>query len=454
MISIVIRLTTPDFNYYGIDIAEVAEKLRSDPNYESSDDEFTWSKMFAWNLDTNSYQYERSILWFFQRMVGQTAFDENGDPLSIYNAPGLCSEAKRHTLVVLPRGSKEAPADVRIRELKKLLIDNAIFNGKVFDAYDDTLGDRKEEIQANHGYTLTLTCIKDTTGANIPRWGSLIWLAPTTQSLTFFEQANGRVGRKSQDKTNAGVFKADLESTMLVQLTIAEKLSLERDEDYSTRYICEELCKNYNYFVGQNGAWQEIDAPSFVDTLLELDTKSQQGINSCIRTSEAQADFDLVVKVTTKVGTNITINTNGTLGKNSRREMIEQMGMEYDDKYSAQENWQKIKLKFLSATCQIAFVNELETLQEVTREVEKALMADDQSVLSIVGKGVEWYPIIMTDDHIDIRYTNRWLLKMLGRMANLDDYYDTFGDPMFDKGTSFVKINKSAVEPLMAMAEL
>ncbi len=43
---------------------------------------------------------------------------------------------------------------------------------------------------------------------------------------------------------------------------------------------------------------------------------------------------------------------------------------------------------------------------------------------------------------------------MLGRMANLDDYYDTFGDPMFDKGTSFVKINKSAVEPLMAMAEL
>ena len=135
-------------------------------------------------------------------MFGSNAFNENGDPLSVYNAPDLCELAKQHIMVALPIGNKNASATVYINALKNLLVTHGVFEGEVYDAYEDGLGDRKDDIANAQGRTLTLTCVKDCTGANIPQLGCFVFLRNLGDSVKFFEQATGRVGRKFTGKTN------------------------------------------------------------------------------------------------------------------------------------------------------------------------------------------------------------------------------------------------------------
>ena len=61
-------------------------------------------------------------------------------------------------------------------------------------------GEIKEEIANSSGPTITLTCIKHCTGANIPAWGSFVFMRPIGDSVKFFEQATGRVGRSYFNK--------------------------------------------------------------------------------------------------------------------------------------------------------------------------------------------------------------------------------------------------------------
>ena len=284
----------PNFNYYGIDVADIVVNLKEDPNWKDDAEGFTWSKLFNYVPDAKKFTYEKTILWLFKRMFGSSAFDENGDPLSIYNAPDLCEKAKQHIMVALPIGNKNASAQVYIGALKELLTRHGIFEGELFDAYNDGLGDRKDDIANAQGRTLTLTCIKDCTGANIPELGSFIFLRNIGDSVKFFEQATGRVGRKFSGKTNCGVFIGDLEAAMNLIVTIEEKISFERGNDFSTREIIEDVIGNYNFFSGCGGSWKKMDLPDFATILEELNARGNYGINQCTILTSAADGFDLL----------------------------------------------------------------------------------------------------------------------------------------------------------------
>ena len=435
----------PDFNYYGIQIAEIVGQLKEDPNWKDDAEAFTFGKLFTIDRTTETFLYEKAVLWIFQRMFGETAFSDRGDPLSIYNAPGLCELAKQHIFIALPTGSKEFPAQKVIVMLKELLINHGIFNGQIFDAYEDDLGDRKEDIKNAQGRTMTLTCIKDCTGANIPQLGTFVFMRNIGDSVKFFEQCTGRVGRAFAGKTNCGVFLADLENNMNILISIQEKISLERGENFSTNYIITQMIDNYNFFIGRNGAWVEIDPIDFSELLENLNARAKHGLNLCIRHTPVGDGFDLSFNaVGDTESEKLEINSNDTAGKNAIKEMAEQMGLwENND---LQRSWLNMKKKFVTRCAELAYTHDIQTVQEARSLVIQALADDDREVLGIVGQGVEWFPSICTPEHIDIAYTNRWINRMHQRVDSTEEFWEFFGDEHFtQKNSNFVSYNTDAI---------
>lgn len=430
----------PDFNFYGINVQEIVEKLKLDPNWKDDTEGFTWSKLFTYESTIEKFKYERTIIWLFKRMFGSTAFDENGDPLSLYNAPDLCETAKQHIMVALPVGSKAASATVYINALKNLLIKNGVFEGTVFDAYEDGLGDRKDDIANAGSRTLTLTCIKDCTGANIPQLGSFVFLRKLGDSVKFFEQATGRIGRKFANKTNCGVFIGDLEASMNIMVTIEEKISLERDEDFSSREIIETTIANYNFFSGLNGSWKKLEPIDFANILEDLNSKGNYGINQCVTQTTAQDGFELIFKnVVVAESKRLDINSNANKGaKDNVTVVFEQLGLPFEKKLSADLNWHNMKLSF-SAKCRwLAAIYDVKTVLQCVELVEKALLEDNKEILQIIGKGVEWFSSVMVDGQIDVRYTNRWIQKFNDHKTDVEKLFEMLEDPIHRNDNSFV----------------
>ena len=433
-------LLYPNFNYYGIDVADIVEKLKEDPNWKDDAEGFTYPKLFNYNAEAKKFTYEKTILWLFKRMFGSNAFNENGDPLSIYNAPELCEKAKQHIMVALPIGNKNASAEVYIGALKALLIKHGVFEGDIFDAYLDGLGDRKDDIKNAAGRTLTLTCIKDCTGANIPELGSFVFLRNIGDSVKFFEQATGRVGRKFPGKTNCGVFIGDLDAAMNLMVTIEEKISFERGNDFSTREIIEDVIGNYNFFSGRGGKWAKMEIPDFASILEELNARGNYGINQCTVLTSAADGFDLLFKnKTSKESKNVELTSNGNKGaKNNSNQTFEQLGLPFDGKKNPDENWQNMKLSFVAKCRFLAFIYNTKTVAQCVTLVERALKDEDKEILDVIGKGAEWFPTIMQDGQIDERYTNRWIQKFNDRKSNFENLFEMLADPIHKNENDFV----------------
>lgn len=433
-------LLYPNFNYYGIDVADIVLKLKEDPNWKDDAEGFTYPKLFNYNPETKKFTYERTILWLFKRMFGSSAFDENGDPLSIYNAPDLCNAAKQHIMVALPIGNKNASAEVYIGALKALLIKHGIFEGEIFDAYDDGLGDRKDDIANAQGRTLTLTCIKDCTGANIPKLGCFVFLRNIGDSVKFFEQATGRIGRKSPGKTNCGVFIGDLEAAMNLMVTIEEKISFERGNDFSTREIIEDVIGNYNFFSGRDGRWAKMDIPDFATILEELNARGNYGINQCTILTSAADGFDLLFKnKTSSESKKIDLTSNGNKGANNNsNKTFEQLGLPFDNKRNPDENWQNMKLSFIAKCRFLAFIYNTKTVAQCVALVDQALNNNNKEVLEIIGKGVEWFPEVMQEGQIDVRFTNRWIQKFNDHRNDVEFVFNEFTDEIYRTEHGFI----------------
>ena len=430
----------PNFNYYGIDVADIVEKLKEDPNWKDDAEGFTYPKLFNYNAEAKKFTYEKTVLWLFKRMFGSNAFDENGDPLSIYNAPDLCDKAKQHIMVALPIGNKNASAEVYISALKALLTKQGIFEGEIFDAYEDNLGTRKDDIANTQGRTLTLTCIKDCTGANIPQWGTFVFLRNIGDSVKFFEQATGRIGRKFPGKTNCGVFIGDLDAAMNLMVTIEEKISFERGNDFSTREIIEDVIGNYNFFSGRGGSWKKLDIPDFATILEELNARGNYGINQCTVLTSAAEGFDLLFKnKTSEESKNLDLTSNGNNGaKNNSNRTFEQLGLPFDNRKNPDENWQNMKLSFVAKCRFLAFIYNTETVAQCVRLVEQALNDKNKEVLDVVGKGVEWFPTVLQEGQIDERYTNRWIQKFNDRKSDFENLFEMLADPIHKNENDFV----------------
>jgi hypothetical protein len=433
-------LEYPNFNYYGIDVTDIVEKLKEDPNWKDDAEGFTYSKLFNYNAEAKKFTYEKTILWLFKRMFGSTAFDENGDPLSIYNAPKLCEKAKQHIMVALPVGSKSASAKVYIGALKALLIKHGTFEGEIFEVYEDDLGTRKDDISTAQSRTLTLTCIKDCTGANIPELGSFVFLRNIGDSVKFFEQATGRVGRKFTGKTNCGVFIGDLEAAMNLMVTIEEKISFERGNDFSTREIIEDVIGNYNFFSGRGGKWAKMDIPDFATILEDLNARGNYGINQCTVLTSAADGFDLLFKnKTSKESKNVTLTSNGNKGaKNNGNKTFEQLGLPFDNRKNPDENWHNMKLSFVAKCRFLAFIYGVETVSQCVNLVEQAIADNNVEVLNIIGSGVNYFPEVMQEGQIDIAFTNRWIHKFNDRKTDIEFVFEEFTDEIYRTDAGFV----------------
>jgi hypothetical protein len=433
-------LLYPNFNYYGIDVADIVANLKEDPNWKDDAQGFTYSKLFNYNAEAKKFTYEKTILWLFKRMFGSSAFDENGDPLSIYNAPELCEKAKQHIMAALPIGNKNASAQVYIGALKELLIKHGIFEGDIFDAYEDGLGDRKDDIKNAAGRTLTLTCIKDCTGANIPELGSFVFLRNIGDSVKFFEQATGRVGRKFPGKTDCGVFIGDLEAAMNLMVTIEEKISFERGNDFSTREIIEDVIGNYNFFSGRGGKWAKMDIPDFATILEELNARGNYGINQCTVLTSAAEGFDLLFNNrVSKENKKVELTSNGNKGaKNNGNHTFEQLGLPFDGKKNPDENWQNMKLSFVAKCRFLAFIYNTKTVAQCVVLVEQAIEDTNKEILDVIGKGAEWFPTVMQDGQIDERYTNRWIQKFNDRKSDFENLFEMLADPIHKNENDFV----------------
>jgi len=433
-------LLYPNFNYYGIDVADIVAKLKEDPNWKDDAEGFTYPKLFNYDPEAKKFTYEKTILWLFKRMFGSTAFNENGDPLSIYNAPELCEKAKQHIMVALPIGNKNASAEVYIGALKALLIKHGVFEGDIFDAYEDSLGLRKDDIANAQGRTLTLTCIKDCTGANIPQWGSFVFLRNIGDSVKFFEQATGRVGRKFPGKTNCGVFIADLDAAMNLMVTIEEKISFERGNDFSTREIIEDVIGNYNFFSGCGGKWAKMDIPDFASILEELNARGNYGINQCVIRTSAPEGFDLLFKnKVSKENKKVDLTSNGNKGaKNNGNRTFEQLGLPFDRKKNPDENFNNMKLSFIAKCRFLAFIYDTKTVAQCVTLVEHALENKNKEILNIIGKGVAEFPNVMQDGLIDVRFTNRWIQKFNDRKSDFENLFEMLADPIHKNENDFV----------------
>jgi 16S rRNA G966 N2-methylase RsmD len=444
----------PNFNYYGIDIEDVIAKLKEDPNWKDDAEGFTWAKLFTYDSTTKKFTYERTVLWLFKRMFGSNAFDENGDPLSVYNAPDLCDKAKQHIMVALPIGNKNASAETYIGALKSLLIQHGVFEGSVFDAYEDGLGDRKDDIAASAGRTLTLTCIKDCTGANIPELGCFVFLRNIGDSVKFFEQATGRVGRKYPGKTNCGVFIAELDQAMNIMVTIEEKISFERGHDFSTREIIEDTLANYNFFSGRNGSWEKLAIPDFASILEELNARGNYGINQCAFKTSAEEGFDLLFNNTVGTeGKKVDLTSNGNKGaKNGQNSFFEQLGLPFDNNNNPDENWHNMKLAFVAKCRFLAFIYGTETVAQCVDLVEQAIHAGDKEILEVIGKGVEYFPIVMQSNQVDVPYTNRWIQKFNDRKHDFEHLFEMLADPVHRNDNDFIAETNEVLHKIASTA--
>lgn len=423
-------LEYPDFNFYGINVKDVVEQLKKDYRWDGDENGFTFNKLFTYDPEKKQFIYEKTILWLFKRMFGMDAFSESGDPLSIYNAPGLCDVAKRHGMIALPVGNDKAGAKDYIPALKNLLVEHGVFPGEVFDAYDDDLGARKDDIANAKGMTLTLTCNKDCTGANIPELGYLVFMRKLGDSVKFFEQATGRVGRKYPGKTNCGVFLADLENSMDIMLQIEQKIASERDENFSVNYLINELLDNYNFFTGKNGEWVNIDTVDFAKTLEELSKKGTYGLNMCANRYNALEGFEYIIKNFQGCeNKKLDFNSNGNDGaKNNKKKNLKQLGFDFKDQDTINESWHNMKKNHIARCRKLCFIKDFESLQECVNWVEKSISNNDGEAEQLFGIGFEFIPRYMLDTkQVDVNYTNRWI-NSLTNVSNVENLFEIMAD--------------------------
>jgi len=412
----------PRYNYYKIDVKDIVEELRKDPRWKDDANGFTWTKFYEWDYENEKFKYEDAIVWYFKRMFGANAFGH--DQLSIHNAKDLCAEAMKHVVVALPVGTKEATIKKRLPVLKKLLEDNgAVGNYTLYDVYKSNLGTIKEEIANNSGSTITLTCIRHCTGANIPAWGSFVFMRPIGDSVKFFEQATGRVGRPYFDeetnrwKANCGIFIADLEATMSLIIDIEDKISEDNDNPSGTVAIINETLENYNFFHSVDGKWIKFEPKDLADELEKLSATGQYTINLFNTRVTAPTDFDEVYKnLISRLKKDIDINgNNNKKAKNSIKKRIKQLELDLNSHGKGKhrdEHFHNMKKQMVARLRILAYIKDFKTVQECSNCLVLACLNDDDATTEIMGRTIKYIDLLLDPEQFDLSFFNKWIAKL------------------------------------------
>ena len=435
----------PEYNFYKIDVKDIINELRKDPNWKDDVNGFTWPKFYEWDSENEKFKYEDAIVWYFKRMFGMNAFGK--DPLSIHNAKDLCAEAMKHIIVALPVGTKEAPIEKRLPVLKNLLeASGAVGNYTLFNVYDTDLGEIKEEIANSSGPTITLTCIKHCTGANIPAWGSFVFMRPIGDSVKFFEQATGRVGRAYFDKetnrwkANCGIFIADLEAIISLTIDIEDKISEDNGNPSGTVAIINETLENYNYFHTVDGKWDKFNAPDLAEELEKLSATGKYTINLFNKRQPATIDFDGVFKnVNSTLKKDIDINENNNKkAKNSSKKRIEQLELDLNSRghNNRDEYFHNMKNLMAARLRILAYVFELKTVQECYNCLVLAGLNDDKATTDIMGRTINYIDLLLDPEQFDLSFFNKWISK-LAWINNVENLLELTEDKALQDNKNF-----------------
>ncbi|OQA66375.1 MAG: hypothetical protein BWY36_00905 [Candidatus Diapherotrites archaeon ADurb.Bin253] len=404
----------PTFNYYSLDLAKEIEKIKEEEGeYWVGEEGFTYEKLFE--RKNGKFKYQELIISIFKRFF---SIDKKGNPdqLSILEAKDLCEEAKKHVLVALPTGTKDSPAGEYITDLKNLLEENgALGNYTPIAAYEDDLGEIKEKVDEEKGKTITFTCRKLLTGTNIPKWGSLVFLRPIGSSIKFFEQATGRIGRPSKGKTNVGVFLGNIDNIVSLHVSADEKILSNRGESQEYNYIIKRTYDNYNFFGVKGGKWQKLDMPDLVEAVERASMNADYGINLCLNNPKAPEDFNLEFKAPSGAGREeVEVTSQGNLEAKNKRtvERTKQLAIEFEEAKD-KDKWYKDMIKtHIPKIVMICLLRNISTIQEFEKEIKRALQENDETLLDMIGKGVDMIPLYIGDDkQIDRSFINRWIDK-------------------------------------------
>jgi len=404
----------PTFNYYSLDLAKEIEKIKEEEGeYWVGEEGFTYEKLFE--RKNGKFKYQELIISIFKRFF---SIDKKGNPdqLSILEAKDLCEEAKKHVLVALPTGTKDSPAGEYITDLKNLLEENgALGNYTPIAAYEDDLGEIKEKVDEEKGKTITFTCRKLLTGTNIPKWGSLVFLRPIGSSIKFFEQATGRIGRPSKGKTNVGVFLGNIDNIVSLHVSADEKILSNRGESQEYNYIIKRTYDNYNFFGVKGGKWQKLDMPDLVEAVERASMNADYGINLCLNNPKAPEDFNLEFKAPSGAGREeVEVTSQGNLEAKNKRtvERTKQLAIEFEEAKD-KDKWYKDMIKtHIPKIVMICLLRNISTIQEFEKEIKRALQENDETLLDMIGKGVDMIPLYIGDDRqIDRSFINRWIDK-------------------------------------------
>jgi hypothetical protein len=404
----------PDMIYYALDFGVIIEEMKKSPDWDDDEVGFSYEKLHEFVVAKQKFKYEQALCYFYRRLFGLDNYG-NSDPLSVFHAKNLCEVAKKHLLVALPVGKKDADAKKYIGILVKLLVKNGCLGVyQPLEALTDNLKNINNQIKNNKQPTITFTCRKFLTGTNIPAWGSFILLRKIGDSIKFFEQSTGRIIRPYEGKTNAGVFLGDIDNAMNIMISVEEKLSIERGENFSYSEIIKETLQNYFFFSGQNGSWKEIDGVDMMKRMKELSAKGVYGISFCIKDLKTPADFDKKMNNTTgTLNDTIILNSNGNEGAKNTKTIDKktQLGFDFGGSEEEKKKWFKNLVKRHLATARLmCYTYGIPTIQEFVIFIEKALSENNKDILKEFGVGVEYVPNYMNDsEQINITYANRWL---------------------------------------------
>lgn len=403
----------PTFNYYDLDLEKEIQKIKEDEGENWKDEEgFTYEKLFE--KSGKKFKYEELIIFLFKRLF---SFNQKGRPdqLSILEAKDLCDEAKKHILIALPTGTKDSPAGEYITDLKNLLEKSkALGNYILIASYEDDLGDIKEKIK-EEAKTVTLTCRKLLTGTNIPKWGSLVFLRPMGSSIKFFEQATGRIGRPSKNKTNVGVFLGNIDNVASFHVSADEKVLNDKEESKEYNYIIKRTYDNYNFFGVKDGKWQKLDMPDLIEAVERASMSLDYNVNLCLNNPKAPDNFDLVFKAPSESSSErVEITSQGNEGaKHSYSiDRTTQLALEFEEANN-KDKWYRDMIKtHIPKIVMICLLKNISTIQEFEKVLNKALKENDEEFLNLIGKGVGMIPVYIGDDNqIDRAFLNRWIDK-------------------------------------------
>jgi len=419
----------PDIYYYKVDVEDIIEQMKNNPDepWEGNENGFTFTKFFEFDKKKNSFVYEDAIIYFFKRLLSVNSKGKS-DELSIHNAQDLCEYAKRHIIIALPVGTGGVSVHQYIPELVELLNNNgALGKYNPLVSYDDKLGDVKEKIKEDKNPTAIFTCNKLLTGTNVPAWGSILFLRPIGNSIKFFEQATGRIGRAfdKKEKNNVGIFLGDINNAINIHVAVDEKLLGERDPNKGYDEIKRRTFDNYFFFGSKHGKWNKFEMADFNQALEDVSGEVDYRFNLALNKPKPPEDFDLEFSFDVGQGSKKVDVTDPQQSGEKNSEIarrVKQLKINFDNARD-KEKWYRNMLKtHISKILIICLMKGFESIGEFSNFIKKAIINTDIETLDIIGPGAVYIPQYIDDNsQIDINYLNRWLERIIRETSKEDN---------------------------------